>query len=376
MRVTTRRAGGSVALGLALLVGLAGCEPAAPAPWQPKPTFHDFGPIPHGQVASVRLPIDFPRDRGPMVPLAFRGNCSCAEWAFVAVDKNGKERRSLGRADVEHAVLPEETLYLELSLDTRRKEAASQAPVTSSGEVLLVDLHEKLGRVAIPVSFTYGIDVPVVVWPFAHVDFGALPMSRRFSVTLELRPRSEGEGAGRAIRFGPAKVEDPRVSAELRQEGDLTLLDVRVVPDVGLGVGSLRATVVVATDLPDGYAVPIPVTGQFVSDVEVRPMERISFGRLDLAEPQVGTVLLHDYDLSRPPAFVVLGIRSVTGKGLAAHFDAELEPIEGDERGARLVLRYKGTYRDSRAFRGFVDVGKAGVPGSVASVEFVGFGDD
>lgn len=357
-----------VALPLAVTCG---CDAPAPTAWQPKPTAVDFGMVAHGKVASVRLPIDFPRDRGPMVPLAFRGNCSCASWAFVAVAKDGTERRSLGRADVEHAVLPEETLYLELSLDTRQKEAAAQAPITSSGEALLVDLDEKLGRVAIPVSFTYGIDVPVELTPFAHVDFGALPLSQRYSVTLELRGK-----AHTAVRFGPAKVDDPRVQAELRQDGDLTLVDVRVVPDRGLGVGSLRTTITVDTDLPTGYVVPIPVTGQFVDDVEVRPMDRISFGRLDLTQPQTGEVILRDHDATRAPEFEILGIRAVVGKDLASHFDAELQPIEGDERSARLVLRYKGSYRATRAFRGFVDVGKRGGHGSVASIEFVGFGND
>jgi hypothetical protein len=356
---------------VALLLLAGSCEQEAPAPWQARASFHDFGLIPHGTVASVRLPIDFPRDRGPIVPLAFRGNCSCASWAFVAVDKNGAERRSLGRAAIEHAVLPDDQLFLELSLDTSRKEAVAQEPITSSGEVLVVDLHEKIGRVAIPVSFTYGIAVPVVLKPFAHVDFGALPMSRRFSIVLELHPRQ-----GERVRFGPARVDDPRVSAELREEAGLTLLDVRVVPDRGLGYGPLRTTISVATDLPDGYTVPIPVTGQIVDDVEIRPMERISFGRLDLTRPASGEVILHDHDLSRPAAFQIRGIRGVVGKDLANHFSAELQPIAGDERGARLVLNYRGTFDGGRTFRGYVDVGKADLSGSVASIEFVGFGDD
>lgn len=354
---------------LSLLV-LAACDAPAP-PWEPKASFHDFGTVSHGQVATVRIPIDFPRERGPMVPLAFRGNCSCAAWVFVAVDQNGDERHSLGRADIEHAVLPDQKLFLELSLDTRRKEAVTQAPITSSGEVLLVDLNEKIGRVAIPVSFTYGIDVPVTLAPFAHIDFGALPMSQRFSVTLDLRGK-----AGTQIRFGPVAVDDPRVTAELRFEGEATRLDVRVVPDRGLGYGAIRTAITVGTDLPDGYTVPIPVTGQIVDDVEVQPMERISFGRLDLGKESVGEVVLYDHDRSRAAAFVVLGIRGVVGKDLANHLDAELQPIEGDERGARLLLRYKGTFQGGRTFRGFVDIGKVGVAGSVASIEFVGFGND
>ncbi|MEZ5965028.1 MAG: hypothetical protein R3F56_14435 [Planctomycetota bacterium] len=327
--------------------------------------------IPHGEVSTKRVAIDFPRDRGPMVPLAFRGNCSCASWAFVAVAKDGSERRSLGRAAVEHAVLPDESLFLELSLDTRRKEAAEQAKITSSGEVLLVDLGETQGRVAIPVSFTYGIDAPVELSPFAHVDFGALPLSRRYSVSLELRARGKPDA-----RFGPVHVDDPRVHASLRQDGAVTVLDVRVVPDRGLGLGAMRTLISVETDLEGGYVVPIPVTGQVVDDIEVRPMERISFGRIDLGSEQTGEVILRDHDTSRPAEFVVLGIRGVVGKDLANHFDAVLQTIDGDERSARLVLRYKGTYSATRAFRGFVDLGKRGQPGSVVSIEFVGFGNE
>lgn len=353
---------------LALLA--SGCERAAATPWQARSLFHDFGMIPHGRAKTVRIRIDFPQDRGPMLPLGFRGSCSCAATRFIAVGKDGRERVSLGRASSEHAVLPGEDLFLELSLDTKRKEALEQKPLTNSGEVLLTDLAEKYGRVAIPISFTFGIEAPIALSPFAHIDFGALPLSRRFSVTLDLRPK-----VGQRVHFAEPKVTDSRVRAVLRSEGEATLLDVRVVPDRGLGVGSLHTVIEVPTDLPDGYTLPIPVSGQIVDDIEVKPMERVSFGRLDLAQPQEGSVIVRDHDLARPAEFVVLGIRGLVGKDLGSHFATELQPIAGDERSVRLVIRYLGTFRE-RTFRGFVDLGKRGGTGSVASIEFVGFGHE
>lgn len=327
--------------------------------------------IPHGTAATARLEIDFPQDRGAIVPLGFRGPCACATWRFVAIGKDGRERVSYGQPTAEHAVLPGDRLLLELTIDTRQKEAAQQQVLTNSGEALLVDLENRHGRMAVPVVFTFGIEAQVVVTPHAHVDFGALPLSRTFSTRLQLRGKDD-----RAVAFGTPRVEDARVHAALRTEEGGCELEVRVVPDRALGPGVVHATITVPTDLPSGYELPIPVTGQIVSDIEIKPMERISFGRLDLREPREGFVIVRDHDLDRPAEFVVLGIATILGKDLDRHVEAVLEPVQGDERAARLVLRYLGTLRGEQAFRGRVDLGKRGLTGSVASVEFVGFGHE
>jgi hypothetical protein len=347
-----------------------GCSQPAAKAWQPRPVFSDFGAIPHGRVATVRLALDLPTDRGPMVALGYQGTCTCASTQFIAVGKDGKERPLSGRPTPDQAILPGDQLFLELTIDTRRKEASELKPVTNGGEVWVTDLADEFGRIALPVSFTFGIAAPVHISPFAHIDFGALPMSRRYSVTLELRPREGGP-----VKFLQAQVDDARVTAAVRPQDDLCLLDVRVVPDPGLGLGAMRATIRVQTDMQDGYVVPIPVTGQIVSDIEVRPMERISFGRFDFTMAQEGSVLIRDYDTSRPAEFEVLQVRAVSGKDIAQHIKAELEP-SGEDRGARLVLRYDGGFRQDRSFRGFVDLAKRGGGGSVVSIEFVGFSHD
>ncbi len=368
-RAPAMRVRPTLTLALAILVA-SGCSEPPPPAWQPTPIFHDFGMIPHGKIAAVRLGIDFPTDRGPMLPLAFQGNCSCASWAFVAVDPKGNERVTHGRAAIEHCVVPGEKLFLELRLDTNRKEALEQKPVTNHGEVFLVDLHEKVGRVAIPVTFTFGIDAPVTLKPFATVDFGPLPLSRVFTVAIELHARGTTP-----VHFGPVRAGDPRVTARLIEQDGLTLLDIRVQPDAGRGLGALNTVIRVGTDLPDGYEIPIPVTGSIVDDVEVKPMERVSFGRFDFTAPQEGFVILQDFDDRRDPAFEVRGVRSIVGKDLAQHIETDLQPIDGNPRAARLFIRYRGTLAGVRSFRGFVDVGKHGAEGSVASVEFVGFSD-
>ena len=364
------RARSNLALAVAALLTCAGCGDAPPEPWTPRPVFHDFGMIPHGKVATMRLPIDFPTDRGPMLPLAFQGNCSCASWAFVAVSPQGEERVTHGRAAIEHCVVPGEKLFLELRLDTNRKEALEQKPVTNAGEVFLVDLHEKIGRVSIPITFTFGIDAPVTLKPFAAVDFGELPLSRVYTVAIELHPK-----AGTSVHFGPVEIGDPRVTAKLVPGDGPLLLDIRVQPDAGLGVGALNTVIRVGTDLPDGYSLPIPVSGSIVDDIEVRPMERVSFGRFDFATRHEGFVILRDFDGDRDATFEVVGIRDILGTNLAEHIETELQPIEGQPRAARLFIRYLGTFTGGRAFRGSVDVGKRGGQGSVASIEFVGFSD-
>lgn len=364
------RASSNLTLAVAALLICAGCGDAPPAPWNPRPVFHDFGMIPHGKIATVRLPIEFPTDRGPMLPLAFQGNCSCASWSFVAVSPQGGERVTHGRAAIEHCVVPGEKLFLELRLDTNRKEALEQKPVTNAGEVFLVDLHEKIGRISIPITFTFGIDAPVTLKPFAAVDFGELPLSRVYTAAIELHPK-----AGTAVHFGPIEIDDPRVTAKLVSGDGPMLLDIRVQPDAGRGVGALHTVIRVGTDLKDGYHLPIPVSGSIVDDIEVKPMERVSFGRFDLATRQEGFVILHDFDDRRDPTFEVVGVRDLVGTDLARHIETELQPIEGEPRAARLFIRYLGTFRGGQAFRGAVELGKRGGHGSVASIEFVGFSD-
>jgi hypothetical protein len=357
---------GWLALAAASLVP-ACSRPPAPAPFVPTAVHHDFGMIPHGRVVKQRLRIEFPTDRGPMLPLGYQGSCSCASTVFVIAGKDGRERFSHGQAQIEHCVLPGEELFLELTLDTSEKEALEQRPLTNAGRVLLTDLGDRVGRIEIPVVFTFGIDTPVRVVPFAHVDFGALPRSQKFSVTLELHGN-----AGRAVQFGPVEgPDDPRAHGALRREGDLTLLDVSFAPDDRLGPA--RCDLRIRTDLPDGYVLRIPVSGAVVDDISFATMDRISFGRFDFRVPKEAFLLLTDHDRRRAPGFVVQRIETRAGTDLAQHFSAALEAVEGDDRASRLVVRYLGSYRASRVFRGAVHLAKTEDGPKLAEIEFVGF---
>ena len=331
------------------------------------PLSHDYGVIPHGQTRTHTFELNGPEVQPGMFPAGFRASCSCSSARFWIRSSDGKKRNLEGLRPELKTLQRGETLLLELTLDTRLKEAVDLDPVTIRGAAVVRSAVDSNAEVALPIVFHYAIDAPVAVLPHAHVDFGQLPVSRVFSITLGLQPDPE---LG-PVTFGPVSASDPRVTAKLREEEGETVLDVGFDPGPNAQPSTVQALLSVTTSVPD-YTLPIPVSGQLISDVVVEPMDRVSFRVLPVGERAEVFVLVTDHDRQRPPEFVVESIVDHGGHSLADHFEVDLEPVEGQPRTTRVVLRYLGTLSPP-GFRGVLRLGKPGGVGPRSEITFVGF---
>ncbi len=355
---------------LVVLIAAGGCggDPASSdAGSAPAPAEHDFGTIPHGHSREHVFELDIPGGGAGWVPTVFQTQCSCgrdklmirrASGTVEEVDSLAYELRTLQKNDV---------LLLSLTIDTTVKEPIDQPSVTKHGNVVLRDAEDTKAQMMLPVVFRYAIDAAIQVLPVAHVDFGALPYSRTYEQTLELVP----DRVDPPVIFGPVEVTDPRLTAKLRDEDGLTVLDIGFDPSKQQLRGSVRLAVIVHTDLDD-YAVEIPVSGQVIADIVVEPFARISFGRFDLATELERYVNVTDHNLERDPGFVVASVLDSRGQSLAEHFEVRLEPIQGDERATRVFMRYLGKLQ-SKSFRGVLRLKKPQGDGPDTDIEFVGF---
>lgn len=358
----------------------AGCgrhaaEPAAP--WQAPTLRHDYGSIPHGETRTHTFAVQLPPGRKGIVPLGFRGDCTCTVHEFRIRDRSGATR-SVGTAgDAASVVQDGETLLLLLTLDTGMREAANLQKTTSQGMIICGEREDPDAnrdpvrpplRHLLPVSFTYEIRARVTVLPVAHVNFGRLPRSREFKMSLELR----GSDPARPPRFGAVRTNDRQVEARLAPGAGCTLLHVHVRPTPGDAAQAARYEVEIETDLTPPYLLRIPVSGEFVPDVQIEPMDRISFERFDFTKPAEQFVTVIDHDLRREAGFVVQRILDDQGRPADQHFQARIEAVSGEPRASRLVLRYVGGL-EGRFFRGTITLTKPDGKGPAATVEYVGF---
>ena len=362
---------------LSLWLWLPGCRQSSPLPpaaqaasatIPPELLKFDFGAIPHGETRMHEFAVPLP---GPeWIPLAFRAQCSCAVATFSIANRSGTRRKVEGPTTAQHTVQSGETLYLQLAIETSRKEAVDLAKTPSRGAVVLGEARAENRRQEVGVEFTYGIVTPVRVLPLPHVDCGELPRSRTFSQTLGLAPRDPAN----RIRFSNVRTSRPEVSATLTEKDGQTLLEItyHAGPSTPGGTHAFTEAVLVATDLPSGYEVPIRVSGTVIPDIRVQPFDAIAFGQIDFVAPTEQFVNLHDYDTKRDPGFTITSVVDQNGVECTKHFAARLEAIPGDDRGTRLVLRYLGGLT-GRVFRGSITVAKKNHDGPATVVAFHGF---
>jgi hypothetical protein len=337
-------------------------------PQQPGTLRHDFGTLAHGTVAEHEFEVQRPGGLAGWYPRGWRTGCTCAIATLTIAGKDG-QTRSAGFVPPAQKTLAEgERLLLKLAVDTRLKEAADQPPLTTHGEILLADLAEKHEQVVVPVSYTFAIDAPVRVLPFPHIDIGLLERAGRFRQTLELA----GDERHPGVRFGPVQTSDPRLRASLVAEAETQALAVEFVPGGGEFSGPLPPMrIEVATDLPGGYTVSIPVTAAILPLFSIEPPQGISFDRIDLAREHDGFANVLDHDLDHPPELVVLRIKDRNGASLDQHFAARVEKLQGLPRGLRVHLRYLGKLTGS--FFGAIELARPGRGAAVVEVEFRGF---
>ncbi len=329
---------------------------------------HEFGTLRHGTVATHEFLLDGPGGFVGFQPRGFQAGCQCGAGAFFIVGRDGARRDvSLG-ADPAKVVRDGERLGLELEIDTRLREAVDAPPLTSQGVIFVQHPGDAHPEVQIGVVYTFAIDAPVVVKPFAHVAIGRLHRAATFRMQFEL----SGDAAHPSVRFGRPELSDPRLAATLDDESGKRILTVTFTPRGDEYVGALPAMQIdVPTNLADDYVLRLPVSGTILPDFEVEPAYGIAFGAFEpgAATESFANLLLHDRSL--PLQFVVRRIRDRGGKDLAPHFGSRLEVLEGSNRTVRLHLRSLGTLRDS--FRGVVELVPEGRDAPTIEVEFRGF---
>jgi hypothetical protein len=344
-------------------------EPAAAAPAD---QFWDFGLIPHGKASQHDFVVDIRALGKELVPLGVSADCSCARSQLWLRDPQGHEREATGQPNPQFAAKPGEQLVVRLLVDTVHKEAVDQPVAESRAKLILQPATATAAetRVYVPLRFRFGIDSPVKLQPFSLLDFGRVPLSQ--SPTLQTTIRSDIEG--RKIAFGSATSSDPALAVSLETETDGVTLHVRFTPLPHSTPAPFKAVITVATDLPDGYQVRIPVAGETVPDLEAVPMNKVSLGAFDFNQEQGPEqfVIAADHDRSRPAAFTVVRLLDREGHDASSHFAVRLEPVPGDERSTRVVVRYVGGLAPP-VFRGELLLAKDKDAGPFLPIELVAF---
>jgi hypothetical protein len=359
---------GSATIGTATAAPAAAATDADPAAAASGVVVHDFGAIPHGQARTHDFELRIPGGGAGYVPVGFRSGCSCAGHRFVIRDRDGDERE-VGHLPRPYRTLQEgDTLILRLTIDTSRKEVVDVPRVTMEGQVLVQPADDDQRLVELDVVFHYAINARIEPVPVAHLHFGALPRSGSYRQTIQLRRDPEFAD----VELGPVSADDPRIEAKLTQEPGLALLDVAFAPRATDSLGPVRTAVQVATSLPDGYQLVIPVSGELIDDIVVEPYNHVSFGRIDLAQPDERFVNVTDHDQRRSAAFAVAAIADAHGRSLSDHFEVRLEPVVGAPRTTRVYLRYRGSLQGA-GFRGTLELCKPGGAEPRTAITFVGF---
>lgn len=353
-----------------------GPQAAAGKAPQPQALSHDFGTVPHGETRQHDYVFDLRELHAPdrrYMPLRAHIDCSCGRTQVLIRDRAGQERVIDGRPDPQNAPGPDDTLLVRLFLETKTKDAVDLPATQSRGFLLLQPVGDRDGsqRISWPFLVQFGIDSPVVLRPFAELDFGRVPNCTSPTIETTLR----GDEHHRNVQFGAVTSTSPDLEATLEKAADDYVLRVRCRPST---FGNHGAVVQVATDLPGGYSVNLGVKWKVVPDLEAAPLDKLSFrGDLSVAqtEQQAASqyLLVVDHDPARPAEFVVRELVDSAGNDATQHFAVKLVPVPGSSRQQRMFVRCLGGL--SAEFRGRIVLGKPGgaADGPSLSIELAAF---
>lgn len=348
--------------------------------WSKAVVSYDFGTIEHGLSGHADIEIPLPPDLGPMIPLGFLRNCSCARHEFVIVSADGQERIANERPESIYAVEEHEKLILRLSLHTSELEAEDLANNMVRGHVVLQEEDGLFRRELVAVQFSYAVETPILVTPFAHLDIGKIARSARYHQTFALTSRkgSMAMGTPRCIEPEPGVPGKWRACADLQAElttqGDVHLLHVSFAPSATRPEGPMMMAVVIETDLPNNYEFRLPVSGSVIPDIELSPPGKFFFGTIDFTKPAKQFMVITDHNPNRKVEFVIRGIVDAAGKDISMHFDLRIDQVADESRSRQLTLTYDGAIKpDGRRFAGMVYLGMRGNQDKVINLEIVAF---
>jgi len=361
----------------ALAALLTCCGGSSPTPPMPKPPVqlpaieHDFGVIPHGQSSSHDFVLDTKLLGGPCVPLRVHLDCSCGRGQLVLRHSNGTERLLDGSPLPGNAPTADETLIARVLIDTLTKDPIDLKKTVSHGFVVLQPTNDRdgTGRRNWPLLLRFGIECPVLLQPFAALDFGSVPASAEPAILTTL----SGDEHHLGVKFGAAESSHPAITVTLEPQGDKVLVRTRCKPGEP---GNHGAIIRIGTDLPSGYKVHLDVKWKAVPDLVATPTAKLSF-RADLGReqrPEEATsqyLLVTDHDVRRKPEFTVHEIVSDDGRDATSSFAITLQPVPSQSRQHRLFVRYLGGQQNG--FRGRLVLTKDGAAGPFLPIELVVF---
>jgi len=292
--------------------------------------------------------------------------CSCGRAEIVMRKPDGSERQIDGTGYPRNLPTEDETVLVRITLDTRKKEAVDLPATVSRGYVLLQPLDDDTGMARQRWAFVvrFGIDAPVILQPFAALDFGRVAESLTGEVMTTLR----GDENHPELKFLEVKTTDTTIEATLEQSEDHVVLRARCKPGLR---GNQRALVLIKTSVPD-YVVALDVVWKVVPDLEATPMDKISVTtNLDREQPEsafkLQSVLVIDHNHHRSPEFVLRNIVGNDGRDVTSLFAVRVTPVPTSERQQRLEVRYLGgLLQDGEEpgrnynFRGKIVLAKAG----------------
>ncbi|MHC5066796.1 MAG: hypothetical protein ACYTG5_22810, partial [Planctomycetota bacterium] len=341
---------------------------------------HNFGAIPHGRTVQADLPIPMPEDLGPMIPMGFQRNCSCARHEFVIVAKDGSERVANERPEPRFAVREGEQLFLRLSLHTAELEAEDLEPSVVRGEVILQEESSLARRVWVTVKFQYAVESPVLIKPFAHLDLGEIARSASYRQMFELRGRNGKVDFGepRCLEPDPMQPDNWRAAsdleARLEDRDDHSILHVRFKPSPERPEGPYRMVIEIETDLADEYLFRLPVSGEVISDIQLSPPGKFFFGTIDFTKPAKQFMVITDHRPNHRADFVSRGVVDSSGRDISMHFKLNIGPVPDQSNSQQLSLEYDGKMKlDRKRFAGTIYLARRDQPEDPLRIEILGF---
>ncbi len=366
----------------------AGTDPSGTAPQKGQGTDdfktastvlkHNFGTLAHGSSAQHDFKIPMDRRHGDLVPVLFQVPCACASSKFVIVGEDGSERIATGQPTPQYAVKKGEKLILRVTLDTSQREAHDEAETGISGVMVLQTANPPHRRRNQSIQFRFGIDSPVDIRPYAHLDIKQIPRSRTFNQTFELHyddPKTEF-GDVRCIESssvpGLPKTA-PDLTARIEQEKDHSLLHISFKAAPERQLGAFMIQVKIDTNLSSGYVLRLPVSGTLIGDIQLSPPGVFSYGQHPLDQKKKVFLNITDFDKSHSADFVVSSLVDTHGVDISSHFAVQFEPIPTKPRSRRIQLTYLGTLADRSSIRGKLNLSKRRGAPHIQSIDITAF---
>lgn len=325
-------------LGL-LSLGIGGCDGAVsdPAPREPageglvilnpgddlRDYFHDFGTIPYGEKRKHTFRLKN-SDSRPVVVQDLQSSCSCSVGRISYVDEQGREVLGNRRKEPVITLPPGVEANLTFEIDT------TTVRLANADKLAQVRLRcDSPSKPFITFEMHLKVDLAFQATP-RTIDLGRVPIS------TGARGRSDlitGLPAGLQRVTGVIES-SPGLEVGIRQEekpgGTLWIVDAVLTPPLerGLWKGKIILSATGDDGTGDGRPFEIPVMGNVVDDIIVRP-QSLSFTRFSPVKGSTGTAELFTLAPGHRTRIVAARLEGELPEGVEVSY----EPKQADATG-------------------------------------------